>query len=205
MIILASANKDVKEFHKYFPKNPDQIRVLRITTACRDVPDTSYIEKGMKAWADLGMELEDFDIKGKDQDEIRQALKDKDVVFVTGGNGFQLLLAIRESGFEQVVREFLSQGGVYAGASSGAYVAGPSIDQHALIKADWNTVGLTDFTAMNLVPFLVKCHLTKERLKIYRKKFQNLKHPIRLLTDGQFLVVENGQAAFHGPGKELKI
>ncbi len=205
MIILASANKDVKEFHKYFPKSPDQIRVLRITTACWDVPDTTYIEKGMKDWTDLGMELEDFDIKGKDQDEIRRKLKDKDVVFVAGGNGFHLLLAIRESGFEQVVREFLSRGGVYVGASSGAYVAGPTIDQHAIIKPDWNTVGLTDFTAMNLVPFLIKCHMTEERLNAHRDKFKKLKYPIRLLADGQFLIVENDKKTFHGSSQELKI
>ncbi|MBU0706976.1 peptidase E [Patescibacteria group bacterium] len=202
-IILASANKDVKEFSKHFPKSPDQTRVLRITSACRDVPDTTYIERGASVWTSLGMDLEDYDIKGKDQDEVRHALKDKDVVHLTGGNGFHMLLAIRESGFEQVVREFLDQGGVYTGSSSGAYVAGPSIDQHAILKPKWNTVGLTDFTAMKLVPFLVKCHVTEEKLPNFRNIYANLKYPIRLLADGQFFVVKDNQVTFHGSGKEF--
>lgn len=205
MLILASKNSDVAEFSKYFLQPPERTKVLRVTTAGRDVPDATYLERGMEDWTQLGIELTDYDIKGKDQDEIRQALKGKNAVFVAGGNGFHLLKAIRESGFEEVVREFLDQGGTYIGASSGAYVAGPSIEQHALLKPEWNTVGLTDFTAMKLVPFMVKCHATKEKLSRYRELFKNLKHPIRFLQDGQFFVVNReGKVERHGQGVELQ-
>lgn len=50
-----------------------------------------------------------------------------DYVFAAGGNTFDLRRAMLETGFDEKIRDYLGNGGVYVGESAGAIVAGPSL------------------------------------------------------------------------------
>lgn len=76
-------------------------------------------------------------------------LYDFDLVFVGGGNTFQLLHEIRSHGFLEPVRRFVQSGGTYYGGSAGAIVACDDIS-----IAQWhdpNDVGLSDLQSLGLV------------------------------------------------------
>lgn len=205
IILASSINHDIDQIIDYLPAEPKRLKMLRVITAGKGTPDMSYLGKGKKILENKGFDFQDIDIEGMDEQSIRLALVGKHVIFVPGGNAFYLLKAIRQSRFDWVVRDFIELGGIYIGASSGAYVACPTIDMHQWLKPGWNTVGLKDLTAMNLVSFLVKCHVTLEMLPLLREKLKTSKYEIRLLTDGQFLVIRNKQVKFCGSGQELKL
>ena len=197
-LILASRGTYITDGqYEIFDKPRNQVKWAHITTAGKSVPDTTYLRKHDEHMRELGWDFEEIDIDHKTPDELRKILKDKDAINMVGGNSFYLLKSIRESGFEQVLKEFLDRGGVYCGSSAGAYVACPTIEM-----ATWKDTkrfdrhGVTDFTAMNLVPFLVLAHYSPEMDPIIKPKIKAAKYSVKLLADHQAIMVKDEKIEF---------
>lgn len=176
----------------------DQMRIGYVTTASKVARGKDFFVQVKDAINVAGYSFEEFDIEGKTIEEMFNFFKDKNVIHVEGGNTFYLLKAIRETGFDQVLRELLDEERVYIGTSAGAYVMCPTIE-----VADWNTdgkdrFGLTDFTALNYVPFVLKVHYRDDQAEKVRVHLTSLAYPLRILRDGQGILVENGQFTFVG-------
>lgn len=60
-------------------------------------------------------------------ESLKEALSVFDVLWVGGGNTFCLRYEMQRSGFDQIVRDLLDQGIVYAGESAGACAAGKTL------------------------------------------------------------------------------
>lgn len=182
----------------------DQMKIGYIITASKTARDPSWFNKTRQTIKENGYDVEDFDIEGKTKEEIKDFFKDKNIVHIEGGNTFYLLKAIRETGFADILKELLSEGKVYIGTSAGAYIMCPTIE-----VANWNDTGrdrygIKDFTALNYVPFVLKVHYTDEQEQKVRDNLPALKYPLRILRDGQGVLVEDGRYTFVG-GTETKF
>jgi len=76
--------------------------------------------------------------------------------------------------------------------------------------ANWNETGrdrfgLTDFSALNYVPFVLKVHYKNEAENLVKEKMKTLKYPLRILRDGQGILVENNKYTFFGDREEVKL
>ena len=206
-IILAS---DLSFLLKYgydltgIPKG--KMKIGHITTAYKVSRNSlDFFKKVDETIKEKGYDMENFDIEGKTKEEIRSFFKDKNVVHIEGGNTFYLLKAIRETGFADILKELLNEGKVYIGTSAGSYVMCPTIE-----VSNWNPDGkdrfeVTDFTALNYVPFVLKVHYTDEMKGLVSEKVKTLKYPIRILKDGQGMFCEDGNCRFIGDGDEIKL
>ena len=76
-------------------------------------------------------------------------LAEADAVFVGGGNTFRLLRALREFGLLEAVRERVTSGLPYLGASAGSNVACPTIKT----TNDMPIVEVGSLAALGLIPF----------------------------------------------------
>ena len=182
----------------------DQMRIGHIITATKGT-GKAFNPKYKIIIEENGYHLDSFDIEGKSEEEIRNFFKDKNIIQVEGGNTFYLLKAIRETGFSKILKEFLEEGKVYIGTSAGAYIMCPSIE-----VSNWNPdgkdkFGLTDFTALNYVPFVLKVHYKEEQEERVREGIKTLKYPIRILRDEQGIIAEDGKFTFMGDGEEVKL
>jgi dipeptidase E len=149
--------------------------------------------------------FEDLDLDGKNEEELRDVLKNFDAVFVNGGSTFSLLKAIKESGFDKVMKELLPQGFVYIGVSAGSYVACPTIEMATWKYQDkYDHYGITDLTAMNLVPFLISAHYAPENKDLLKEKIAQAKYPTKVLSDEQTLFIKDDQVELLG-GEEIKL
>ena len=166
----------------------------------------SYLEEDKLAFKNIGIQYEDIDIEGKNEEELRQILKYFDVIYVQGGDPYYLLKHIKLSGFDVVARELNTQGKLYVGASAGSYVACPTIESTLWKKPKRARHGLSDDEpAMNLVNFLVLAHYEERHRAIVREGMKHTKYQVRILTDQQALLVRNGSALLVGDGEEIKI
>lgn len=205
-IILAS---DLSFLLKYgydltgIPK--EQMNIGYVTTASKVARTSKQFFIDVKnSIIENGYPITDFDIEGKTKDQMRKFLKDKNIIHIEGGNTFYLLKAIKETGFAEVLQEQLEEGKVYIGTSAGAYIMCPTIE-----VADWNKSGrdrfdLTDFTALNYVPFLLKVHYEDTMKDMILENIKNTKYPLRILRDGQGILVENNTYTFIG-GEEVVL
>jgi dipeptidase E len=178
----------------------DEIKIGYITTAAKGSRNfyRRVEDINMPSMKEAGYLFEEIDIVGKTENELRAFFKDKNIIQVEGGNTFYLLKAIRETGFGQILKELIAEGKIYLGTSAGSYIMGVTID-----VSDWNDAtvdrnGVSDFTALNYVPFLLMAHYKDEKRDFVKEKMKNLKYPLRILRDGQGIFCKNGTCEFIG-------
>ncbi len=197
---------DVKEeILKILPKPANQTKVAHIITASKVEEDLSYLEKENQIMKQVGLNVENVDLEGKTENELRVLLKSRDVIYVQGGNSFYLLKHVRESGFDKVVKDLIKSGIVYVGVSAGSYITCPTIEMATWKHQDRNRVGLTDLTALNLVPFLLSVHFKPEYKDILKEAITKTKYPVRVLTDDQALLIKDDVIRLVGKGEEVKL
>lgn len=182
----------------------DKMKIGYITTASK-LSRSPFLEKVKNTIRENGYFFEELDIEEKSKDELRQFFQDKNVIHIEGGNTFYLLKAIRESGFDEILKELINEGKVYIGTSAGSYIMCPTIE-----VASWNPDGkdrfnVTDFTALNYVPFVLKVHYKGELESLVKEKMKTLKYPLRILRDGQGILVDNDKYTFIGDGTEVSF
>lgn len=194
-----------EEILKILPKPAEETKVAHVITASKAEKNTAYVEKDRMGMQELGFNVEDIDIEGKEENELRKLLKNKDAIYVQGGNTFYLLKHVRASGFDRVINEFVEKGVIYIGVSAGSYIACPTIEMATWKHQDRNTVGLTDLTALNLVPFLLSVHYKPEYKDILKEAIAKAKYPVKILTDDQALLIQNGEVRLVGNGEEIKL
>ena len=183
----------------------NEVNIGYITTASKGVENLSYIERHKEAMKNASYTFEEFDIEGKSEDEIFKFFANKNVVHIEGGNTFYLLKVIKEMGFEKTLKKLLDKGLAYVGSSAGAYIMCPTIEVSKLGRNAGNDFGLKDLTALNYVSFCLKVHYTDDMEISVREVIKILKYPLRILRDGQGILVEDGKFTFMGEGEEVKL
>jgi dipeptidase E len=198
-ILLTSAGMNMRdEIVKILPKPAGQIKLAHITTASKVEEDISYVENERAIMIELGLQVEEIDIEGKGENELREMLADKDVIYVQGGNTFFLLKCVCESGFDKVVKELIEKSVIYIGVSAGSIIAGPTIETAGWkgTDGDSNDVGIEDFSGMNLVDFNVFVHYQEKYREAVESESQTSKYPVKTLTNDQAVLVRDGEVKF---------
>ncbi|MCX6752130.1 MAG: Type 1 glutamine amidotransferase-like domain-containing protein [Candidatus Nomurabacteria bacterium] len=179
-----------------------QMKIGYVTTASKGVSNTDYIKIFKKQIEEDGYNLEEIDIENKTKKELKEFFKDKNVIHMEGGNTFYLLKAIKETGFDKIINELLSEGKVYIGTSAGSSIMGPTIGFSSHVP---DNTSENKLISLNFVPFLIKCHYKDEQEKEYKEKLQIIEYPVKILRDGQGILVEDGEYTFMGDGEEVKL
>lgn len=192
---------------RLFFDDVSKVKMAFITTAGKEAKDRTYLEIDKDLLRKKGYDFEEFDIEGKSEIELRTLLADKDIVFVAGGNTFYLLKAVRESGFDTVIKELTEKGVVYMGSSAGSYIACPTIEMSTWKKPgeEKEMFGVTDLTGMNLVSFLLKAHYKPEQAELLKEKISQAKYPTKILRDGQAILVIDEKYTLVGDPEEVKL
>lgn len=107
-------------------RDPAQTKGIIVTNAKeRRAPE----ERALKL-QDLQKDLSAIGLKDTVGLDLRDGIPDLgsyDYVFAAGGNTFALRKAMVETGFDERLRAYLDDGGVYVGESAGAIAVGPSL------------------------------------------------------------------------------
>ncbi len=155
--------------------------------------DISWLDNDRQPLLDAGLNVFDYSVTNKTPIEVAEALQTVSAVCVAGGDTYYLLDHIKKSGFDTIITRLVKEGMPYIGSSAGPIVAGPTIEtslDDPSIAPD-----LTDFTGLNLCSLSVRPHWGSTYfIDRYKKEFErlySLNSPILLLTDNEYLVVEN--------------
>ncbi len=201
--ILLASNSDALFDLPYtiVGKAKDKVKWAYITTAANDVPNDDYLKRTETRLKELAWDYEQMDITGKTEDEVYNMLKSKDAIFMQGGNTFYLLKQALECNFSKVLKKLLSEGKFYAGTSAGSYIVCPNIDMMEWTEdAKFDRHGLSDLTALDIVPLQVVCHVNRKediRDKI-KKQADKSPYDAYLLNDGQAVLIEDDKVTLLG-------
>jgi len=206
LLLASNGHLAINKIKELIKKPIDQIKIVWVITASKGgVLSDEYLKRHKQQMTQLGYDFTRLDIESKNYEQLKEILQDKDVVFVEGGNVFYLLKAIKQTGFDKLLQDFIKKGGLYVGTSAGSYIMCPTIEMGDWKHKDRPRYGLEDLTGLNYVPFLLFAHYMPEHEEIIRQKLPGLKYPLRILKDEQGIWVENGQTEFIGEGEEVKL
>jgi len=200
---LPAELKDV--FLSLLVKPPSETKVSFIITA-------AYGEETQPKWLEIYRQqlrtyginqIEDLDIKNKNQTELEKIIANKDIIFVNGGNTFYLLKWVKKTGFDKIIKDHVESGKLYIGISAGSYIACPTIEQSNWKHQDRNKVGITDFTALNLVPFIITAHYEEKYRSVIENAAKSTRYPIVALNDKQAMLVEDNNYKLVGEKHKL--
>jgi dipeptidase E len=148
----------------------------------------------------LGLEPHEVDLRAHfgDVASLRQRLAGFDLVWVMGGNSFVLRRAMKQSGFDTVIRDMLDRDAIaYGGYAAGAVVAGPSLRGHELMddpfelpegyddQLIWSGLGLTPFA---IVPHHLSRHPEAAAAEKVVSYMRARRTRYRALKDGEVIV-----------------
>lgn len=215
MTLLLTSNGLQGKIKDIFPtllgKPAKENSVAFVTTAAYEGEDdpSGWLNKYRQQLLDQGItNVEDVDLRDKPSEELEKILATKDIVYVNGGNTLLLLYWVRKSGFDRVLQKFLADGKLYIGVSAGSVICCPTIetalyDLGGEYTPDKNIIGLTDFTGLSLVPFLISPHLNAQNKEAVRQQAAKATLPVIALTDQQaILIKENKRWEIIGDGEK---
>jgi len=130
-------------------------------------------------------------------DYLLNALRGYDVIYIFGGNAFNLLSVARQVGFEQVLNKLKGEK-IIVGQSSGSYILCPNIEMATWKGTNSNDVGLKDLSGFNYVPFLVTAHYSDKISASVKEGANKFGIKTYALEDGQAIVINNEDITFIG-------
>lgn len=154
---------------------------------------------------DLGFDVTELDLREyfDNPDSLKTDLKPFDVVWCTGGNVFLLRRAMKQSGFDEILKDSLAQDRfVYGGWSAGICVLSTSLKglelcdpPNALSKSydpqiPWEGLGILN-TA--IIPHYKSDHQEAELVERIVQQYETDGTPFRAIRDGDVLLYEGGK------------
>lgn len=155
--------------------------------------DLVWHKENKEAMTNAGFDIFEYTITGKSLEDLYRDLKDAGVIYVEGGSLVHMMNQARLSGFDTFVREFLKNGGIYIGTSTGSFIAAentePGLCLETYLEENFDPKGL------GLVNFLVMPHwgtdVFKEQYKNMPIHAYNMKTPMIVLSDTQYVWVKD--------------
>lgn len=209
-LLLTSAglsNEKIRDkFLELLGKNPKDSTVMFVPTAADPEQDKWFVQSALNELKNLGLQILTVDLKVENEQSLGDKAAVCDVIYVNGGNTFYLLDWVRRSGFNKVLKNFLSQNKVYIGTSAGSILLGPDISVSGWgTSVDRNIVGLNDLTGLKLVPFVISPHFTESERSILESKQKEITYPILALTDKQAIAVQGDTHEFVGENPKVLL
>jgi dipeptidase E len=198
-ILLTSSGLPAKaeniraEFLRLVRKSPVDIKVAFIPTASAVEADRTFMEVDRKELEEVGIPVGNITDLELDHLVIFEELKRYDVVFVDGGNTFYLLEKVQSSGFDEAIKQYLTEDlGVYVGVSAGSIIMGPDIG----FVGPWDDerkANLKETKALGYTKEAYSPHYTDEEKGKLEECRAKADYSIIELRDGQAVVIDGGE------------
>ena len=157
-------------------------------------------ELDMRELQEIGVSVEHVDLRnyfGKES-ELEKKLQDVDLIYVSGGNVYDLRRAMQLSGFDEILKEFVHTNKVYAGYSAAVCVLSPTLrgydivdDPHLKTYGDyetlWEGIGLIDW---QFAPHFDSDHSESDDINEEIEFYKEQGMEYNALRDGDVIVIE---------------
>ncbi|MFX1451475.1 MAG: Type 1 glutamine amidotransferase-like domain-containing protein [Promethearchaeota archaeon] len=134
-----------------------------------------------------------------DIDGEKEKLRKSNILIISGGDPFQLLINLRRSGMDTAIREFVKKDEfILAGYSAGAYVLTPTIEIAKIFNENYpggkkyiSQDKMKDFTGLGIIDFEVCAHYSEAYHKhIFENYIEKKRNDVKLLSDNDFIILD---------------
>ncbi len=183
-ILLTSIGLSAKpayEFIKNVCASMSQV-VSIVVTASEGKKENKYVKLAIGQFTELGVKK----INLVDLELGEVVPNDTTIVYVSGGNTFELMHFVRETNFNKTIENILNKNGIYIGVSAGAIILGNSIEG-ALMVGDVDTRKTKNFNGLGFIDYTIFPH-SNESTHIEVMELKKFKNPLFIENNEAFLV-----------------
>ena len=167
--------------------------------------EKKYFNEKIEWYKQFGItDLLYFDVDKEYDEEKMDELLSCNGIFLSGGNTYYFLNNLKNRNLLPILRDYVEKSGVLIGVSAGSIIMSPTINITTL--HDVNTIGLKDYSSLNLVDFDFFPHLNwnkEQHLRDIIKYSKMSKSVIYACNDGDGIIINNNDMQFFG--EVLKI
>ncbi len=179
----------LNHFIQFVENQKIEKRIITITTAQMDLSARKAYEVSTR---DILLQADFTEVEFLDvQSEEPTRLRDFPIICIGGGNPFHLLNQIKKSKTDQILLDLRNKGHLIIGHSSGAAVLGETIQHANLLHPEWNTIHLTDFTAIGMIREVILPHSNRYSVQEDTlNEYERSEHKKLLkIEDGDYILV----------------
>ncbi|MCB9803009.1 Type 1 glutamine amidotransferase-like domain-containing protein [Candidatus Nomurabacteria bacterium] len=188
-----------KKLKSLLPDNPQAVYISNGLDFASPEGKKKHQDWDLRELKEIGIVAEPLDLReyfGK-QNELRNKLEDVDLIYVSGGNVYDLRIAIHLSGFDQILcNDLVKTDKVYAGYSAAVCVLSPTLKgYHIVDKPDnklygdhetlWDGLGLIDW---QFAPHFNSDHSESEDINQEIAYYEEHNMKYRSLKDGDVII-----------------
>ena len=202
-IVLFSTPDNNDNFHEIlnliFPSDIKDKRPLFMPS--QDIPNTPH--KFLDDWKGFAREhhlkIDFIDNSKIDATSEIEKLMKSNILVISGGDPFQLLINLRKSGLDNVITQFTKKKEfILAGYSAGAYILTPILDTAKILNENYpggkkckTQDKLKDFTGLGIVDFEIIAHYSEtQHREIFKNYIENNIRSVKNIADDEFLVID---------------
>lgn len=121
------------------------------------------------------------------------------ILVISGGDPFQLLINLRKSGLDNAITQFTKKKEfILAGYSAGAYILTPILENAKIFNENYpggkkykTQDKLKDFTGLGIVDFEIIAHYSEtQHREIFKNYIENNRRIVKTIADNEFLVID---------------
>ena len=130
--------------------------------------------------------------------EIEKLMK-SNILIISGGDPFQLLINLRKSGLDNAIRKFTQKKEfILTGYSAGAYVLTPTLKTAKIFNENYpggmkykTQDKLKDFTGLGIVDFEIIAHYSATQHEIiFENYIENNKRKVKPIAVNEFILID---------------
>jgi dipeptidase E len=148
---------------------------------------------------EFNLEVKFIDNTVVDSASEKEKLKNSNILIISGGDPFQLLLNLRKTGLDSAIIQFTKKDEfILAGYSAGAYVLTPTLEIAKIFNENYpggkkylTQDIIEDFTGLGIVDFEVCTHYSEMQHKhVLEKHIENSKYEVKLIADNDYIIID---------------
>lgn len=132
------------QLKELLPENPKAVYISNALDFASSQGQKKHEEWDLVELEQIGIFAQNLDLRKYfgQQDALRNVLQEIDLIYVSGGNVYDLRIAMHLSGFDEILKELLVTDKVYAGYSAAVCVLSPTLKgYHVIDNPDLQTYG----------------------------------------------------------------
>jgi dipeptidase E len=191
---------DPNQLKSLLPENPKAVNISNGLDFAKPESQKKHQDWDLRELNEIGISAEQLDLRkyfGK-QAELRSKLQGVDLIYVSGGNVYDLRIAMRLSGFDEILKEFVGANKVYGGYSAAVCVLSPTLKGYHVVdnpdlktygdhETIWEGIGLIDW---QFAPHFDSDHSESDDINKEIAYYEDHDMKYKALRDGEVIILD---------------
>lgn len=191
---------DPNQLKRVLPCNPKTVYISNGLDFAKPESRKKHQNWDLRELSEIGISAEQLDLSdyfGK-QAELKIKMQDVDLIYVSGGNVYDLRFAMKLSGFDEILKKLVNTKKVYGGYSAAVCVLSPTLKGYHIVddpnlktygdhETIWEGIGLIDW---QFAPHFDSNHSESEDINKEIAYYKEYSMNYKALRDGEVIILD---------------